>query len=51
MVHSTNSKRSKYSIDLHLTVAPMAHIHCQLSLVDKNAQTHSYLQTSYSLLG
>lgn len=50
MVPSTNSKRPKYSMDLHLTMAPVAHIHCQLSPVDKNAQTHSYLQTSCGLL-
>lgn len=51
MAHSTDSKRPKYSMDVHLIVASMAHIHCQLSPVDKNEQTHSYLQTSHSLLG
>lgn len=34
-------------MNLSLAMAPMVHIHSQLSPGDKKAQAHSYLQTSY----
>lgn len=43
---ATGPLRPKY-MNLSLAMIPVIHIHSQLSSVDKNAQAHSYLQSSY----